>query len=226
MIGILGGMGPKSTGPFIDQVVGSFQSLMGAKEDMDFPPMMIYSLPTPFYVDKPIDHKLMAKTICEGFKKLESCGVSFIAMPCNTAHVYFSELQSCIRVPLLHIVSVTLSQIPKSAKRVTILGTRSTLESQIYQKGLANLHYVFNPDWQKTIDAMLLHIKTESHLESARDLWEVLAQELYKAQIDTVIIACTDLSTVVKQASCSFHIIDSSLCLAEAIVKTWKELLL
>ena len=53
MIGILTGMGPKSTGPFIDQVVSAFQSLTGAKNDIDFPPMMIYSLPTPFYVDRP-----------------------------------------------------------------------------------------------------------------------------------------------------------------------------
>jgi len=141
MIGILAGMGPKSTGPFIDQVVSALQSLTGAKNDIDFPPMMIYSLPTPFYVDRPIDHKLMEKTICCGLKKLEACGVDFIAMPCNTAHLYFSELQHCVKVPLLNIVSATLDRIPKSAKKITILGTRPTLESQIYQKGLSHANF-------------------------------------------------------------------------------------
>ena len=63
MIGILAGMGPKSTGPFIDQVVSAFQSLTGAKNDIDFPSMLIYSLPTPFYVDRPIDHKLIPQKI-------------------------------------------------------------------------------------------------------------------------------------------------------------------
>ena len=127
MIGILAGMGPKSTGPFIDQVVLSFQSLTGAKNDIDFPPMMIYSLPTPFYIDRQIDHTLMEQTICEGLQKLETCGASFIAMPCNTAHLYFKNLQKCIQIPLLNIVCVTINQIPKSAKRITILGTRQTL---------------------------------------------------------------------------------------------------
>ena len=94
MIGILAGMGPKSTGPFIDQVISAFQSITGVKNDIDFPPMMIYSLPTPFYLDRPIDHKLMERTICNGLKKLESCGSSFIAMPCNTAHLYFEKLQN------------------------------------------------------------------------------------------------------------------------------------
>ena len=97
LIGILAGMGPKSTGPFVDQVVAVFQSMTGAKNDIDFPSMMIYSLPTPFYVDRPIDHVLMEKTICSGLKKLEACGVSFVAMPCNTAHLYFSQLRQCIQ---------------------------------------------------------------------------------------------------------------------------------
>ena len=69
LIGILGGMGPKSTGPFVDQVVFQYQAIAGAKDDVDFPPMLIYSLPTPFYLDRPIDHKLMEETICSGLKK-------------------------------------------------------------------------------------------------------------------------------------------------------------
>lgn len=80
MIGILAGMGPKSTGPFVDQVVDVFQRLTGAKHDLDYPPMMIYSLPPPFYIDRPIDHTLMEKTIICGLQKLESCGASLIAI--------------------------------------------------------------------------------------------------------------------------------------------------
>ena len=66
MIGILAGMGPKSTGPFVDTVVAECQTIYGAKHDMDFPHMMIYSCPTPFYMDRPIDHEAMKKAIIEG----------------------------------------------------------------------------------------------------------------------------------------------------------------
>lgn len=227
MIGILAGMGPKSTGPFIDQVVASFQLLMGAKNDMDFPPMMIYSLPTPFYIDRPIDHKLMEKTIREGLKKLEACGATFIAMPCNTAHLYFSELQHCLRVPLLNIVNATLEQVPRSAKKIAILGTRPTLESKIYQKGLesAHLNYVLDPSWQGMVDQMISSIKTSASFEKAMGIWEELSNNFREAEIDTIILACTDLSAVLKTVHSSFQIIDSSLCLAETIVKKWEELL-
>ena len=226
MIGILAGMGPKSTGPFIDSVVSSFQSLTGAKNDIDFPPMMIYSLPTPFYVDRPIDHKLMEKTICEGLKKLEACGAAFIAMPCNTAHLYFTELQHCIRIPLLNIVRVSLDHIPKSAKKITILGTHPTLESQIYQKGLhsAQITCILHTAWQKKIDEMIMSIKSSSPLEFSISIWEDLSKSFLKAEVDTILLACTDLNVVLKAVSPAFQIIDSSACLAEEVVKKWTEL--
>ena len=92
-IGILAGMGPRSTAPFIDLVISECQKQYGASYDEDFPHMLIYSLPTPFYVDKPIDHKKMKETLCNGLRKLENCGVDFIAMPSNSPHAYFDDLK-------------------------------------------------------------------------------------------------------------------------------------
>lgn len=226
MIGILAGMGPKSTGPFVDQVVSAFQRLTGAKNDIDFPPMMIYSLPTPFYVDRPIDHTLMEKTICAGLQKLEDCGASFIAMPCNTAHLYFSQLQQCIGIPLLNIVTATLDRLPESIGKITILGTRPTIESGIYQKGLehAHLKLVLEATWQKKIDDLILSIKSADSFKRPAQLWEELANDLQKAGVDTVVLACTDLNVILQSTSSPFKIIDSSLCLAEEIVKTWEGL--
>lgn len=226
MIGILAGMGPKSTGPFVDQVVSAFQRLTGAKNDIDFPPMMIYSLPTPFYVDRPIDHSLMEKTICAGLQKLEYCGASFIAMPCNTAHLYFSQLQQCIEIPLLNIVTATLDRLPKSIGKITILGTQPTIESGIYQKGLehAHLKFVLESSWQKKTDDLILSIKSATPLQKSAHLWEELANDLKKAGVDAVILACTDLNVILQSVNAPFQVIDSSLCLAEAVVKKWEEL--
>lgn len=63
MIGILAGMGPKSTSPFIDKVIDYCQKLYGASNDIDYPHMMIYSCPTAFYADRPIDHDEMKKRL-------------------------------------------------------------------------------------------------------------------------------------------------------------------
>lgn len=225
-IGILAGMGPKSTGPFIDQVVLQFQSIAGAKDDIDFPPMMIYSLPTPFYVDRPIDHKLMEKTLCDGLKRLESCGVAFIAIPCNTAHIYFETIRRCVHAPLLNIVKETLKAIPPTSKKIGILGTRATIDSQIFQKELDQkaLPYILDEKWQKMVDEMIGAIKKEGGEKQLFSLWENLSKDLRSHHVDTIVLACTDLNAISKKIEASFKVIDSSLCLARAIVKKYAEI--
>ncbi|PET95658.1 amino-acid racemase [Bacillus cereus] len=216
MIGILAGMGPKSTGPFVDTVVAGCQTIYGAKHDMDFPHMMIYSCPTPFYMDRSIDHAAMKKAIIEGAQKLESTGVDFIAMPCNTAHLYFEELQRSITIPILNIVDETLQAIPETAKRVALLATEATVQAGIYQDEIIkrNIEYIHNEQWQEMINQIITCIKG-GEIEEARKLWSVLVLQL-KDEVDTAIIACTDLNVVVSE-----DFVDSSQCLAKAVVRMY-----
>ncbi|HFJ9420737.1 amino-acid racemase [Bacillus cereus] len=218
MIGILAGMGPKSTGPFVDTVVAECQTIYGAKHDMDFPHMMIYSCPTPFYMDRPIDHAAMKKAIIEGAQKLESTGASFIAMPCNTAHLYFEELQQSLSIPILNIVGETLKAIPETAKRVALLATEATVQAGIYQDGIAkrNIEYIHHEKWQDMINQIITYIKS-GKVEEARELWNALVLQL-REEVDTAIIACTDLNVVAIE-----DFVDSSQCLAKAVVKMYVE---
>ncbi|VXB56310.1 promiscuous aminoacid racemase (prefers arginine, lysine and ornithine) [Bacillus mycoides] len=216
MIGILAGMGPKSTGPFVDTVVAKCQTIYGAKHDIDFPHMMIYSCPTPFYMDRPIDHAAMKKAIIEGAQKLESTGVDFIAMPCNTAHLYFEELQRSITIPILNIVDETLKAIPENTKRVALLATEATVQASIYQDGITkrDIEYIHNEQWQEMINQIITCIKG-GEIEEARKLWSLLVLQL-KDEVDTAIIACTDLNVVVSE-----DFVDSAQCLAKAVVRIY-----
>ena len=218
MIGILAGMGPKSTGPFVETVVAGCQTIYGAKHDIDFPHMMIYSCPTPFYMDRLIDHEAMKKAIIEGAQKLESTGVEFIAMPCNTAHLYFEELQHSLSIPILNIVDETLQAIPESTKRVALLATEATIQAGIYQDGITkrNIEYIHHEKWQTMINQIITCIKS-GEIEAAQELWSALVLQL-KDDVDTTIIACTDLNVVANE-----EFVDSAQCLAEAIVKMYAE---
>lgn len=218
MIGILAGMGPKSTGPFVDTVVAECQTIYGAKHDIDFPHMMIYSCPTPFYMDRPIDHEAMKKAIIEGAQKLESTGASFIAMPCNTAHLYFEELQDSLSIPILNIVDETLQAIPETAKRVALLATEATVQAGIYQDGIVkrNIEYIHHEKWQDMINQIITYIKS-GKVEEARELWNALVLQL-REEVDTAIIACTDLNVVASE-----DFVDSAKCLAKAVVKMYVE---
>ncbi|EMY4798128.1 amino acid racemase [Bacillus pacificus] len=216
MIGILAGMGPKSTGPFVDTVVAKCQTIYGAKHDMDFPHMMIYSCPTPFYMDRPIDHEAMKKAIIKGAQKLESTGVDFIAMPCNTAHLYFEELQQSLSIPILNIVDETLQAIPKNVKRVALLATEATVQAGIYQDRITkrDIEYIHHETWQEMINQIITYIKS-GEVEEARELWNALVLQLREV-VDTAIIACTDLNVVASE-----DFVDSSQCLAKAVVRMY-----
>lgn len=216
MIGILAGMGPKSTGPFVDTVVAKCQTIYGAKHDMDFPHMMIYSCPTPFYMDRPIDHEAMKKAIIKGAQKLESTGVEFIAMPCNTAHLYFEELQQSLSIPILNMVDETLQAIPKNVKRVALLATEATVQAGIYQDGITkrDIEYIHHETWQEMINQIITYIKY-GEVEEARELWNALVLQL-RDEVDTAIIACTDLNVVASE-----DFVDSSQCLAKAVVRMY-----
>ncbi|MEI4799740.1 amino acid racemase [Bacillus sp. FJAT-51639] len=221
MIGILAGMGPKSTGPFVDNVVKQCQEIYGAKDDMDFPHMMIYSCPTPFYIDKAINHEDMKRAIINGAQKLESTGVDFIAMPCNTAHLYFDQLHSSISIPLLNIVDETIKEIPYHVKKLALLATDSTVQSGIYQEGFLKrgIQYIQKNSWQTAINQIIYKIKI-GQLNEASQSWNTLCSELTET-VDAVVIACTDLNVILETKQNHLYVVDSSTCLAKAIVNKY-----
>ncbi|CAI8856141.1 MULTISPECIES: aspartate/glutamate racemase family protein [Bacillus] len=221
MIGILAGMGPKSTGPFVDKVVDDCQKIYGAIHDMDFPHMMIYSCPTPFYMNKPLNHTDMEKAIIEGAVKLEKTGVDFIAIPCNTAHIYFNQIKKSISVPLLNMIDETIKKIPKGSKKAALLATVPTVQSGIFQEALNREGYDFlhQDSWQIYVDHIIEKIK-QGQINEARTLYDELHRDLAE-KADTVIIACTDLNTVTDQKRSGLTFVDSSACLAQAIVNKY-----
>ncbi|MBL6008235.1 amino acid racemase [Bacillus halotolerans] len=222
MIGILAGMGPKSTSPFLDKVIDYCQKLYGASHDIDYPQMMIYSCPTPFYVDRPIDHDEMKKAIIDGAVKLEKTGADFISLPCNTSHAYFEDIQQALSIPLLHIIEETMKELPDSAQKVAVLGTDSTIQSCIYQKGLkAGGHeFIHEKHWQREVNQLIAAIKQPNHVHKTQDIWRELYLEISK-RADLIISACTDLNTVLDHFHGDIPIIDSSDCLAKSTVSTY-----
>ena len=116
--------------------------------------------------------------------------------------------------------------LPRTAKKITLLGTRPTVESGLYQKGLqeAGLPCVLKPAWQDKIDAILLSIKSSASLGEAARLREDLCRDFLAAEIDTLLLACTDLNVLMKTRQPPFTIVDSAACLAEAIVRKWENL--
>ena len=88
----------------------------------------------------------------------------------------------------------------------------------------AKLECILHSCWQEKIDALIVSIKTEIDNKNAFTIWEDLSKSFLLEGIDTILLACTDLNVIFRQEATPFQIIDSSTCLAHAIVNKWKEL--
>jgi len=225
MIGILAGMGPRSTAPFVDLVVDECQRQYGAVDDEEFPPMMIYALPAPFYLDRAIDHAALRAAIVAGLRRLASTGVALVAMPCNTAHIYYGELAAAIDVPLLNMIDLALHELPATAKRVALLASRPTAAARMYQDALerAGREVYLNDGLQARVDRLIQAIKTAPDRQAAIDLWSELLASLIADGVDTALLACTDLNAVSAAVDAPLALVDATACLAAATVREWLE---
>lgn len=224
IIGILAGMGPRSTGPFIDLVITQCQLQYGARHDIDFPKMLICSQPAPFYEDRPTDHAALEAAIREGLQDLEAAGADFLAIACNTAHIYYANLAASVRVKLLDIVELTAKAVPASRRRVALVAARPTVEARIFQDALrAQGREVYELDWQDDVDRLLAATRTTSEPAVFARFWRDIADRARAANVDAVVVACLDLSGVIRHADPSLRIVDAADCLAKAVVAEWLE---
>ncbi|GAU78481.1 aspartate/glutamate racemase family protein [Fusibacter sp. 3D3] len=221
-IGILAGMGPRSTSPFLEMVLDECQIQYGAKYDIDYPHMMIYSLPTPFYIDREVDETALKNYIKTGLNNLVEAGVDIVAIPCNSAHKYFEAITEGVTVPVLNIVDEALDAIPENSK-VAILSTELTFNSGIYQKGISAkmCTLIHESEWQQSVNAIIMKIKANEDIKEIIGLWHRLERQLLDAQIDFVILACTDLNVLFDKIDLKIKIIDTSKKLAQALVKNY-----
>src|SRR5204863_1261218 len=125
-------------------------------------------------------HAVLEAVIIAGLRKLADAGVAFVAMPCNSAHIYFEPLAAGIQVPLLNMIDVALGALPAASKMVALLTTRPTVEARIYQDAIerAGKRLLAGEIWQARVDALILAIKSFSDRATASALWRDLAADL------------------------------------------------
>jgi len=225
MIGVLAGMGPRSTSPFLELLLDQCQEQYGARYDMDYPHILIYSLPTPFYIDREINEAELKQAIREGLEKLQEWGADLIGIPCNTAHAYFDFITKNTSVPVLNMIDETVRGIPAGSK-VTLFSTGMTRKSGLYQKGLREIgcEFLFREEWQKTVDEIIRGIKDGDDPEILRQMWKDLTAEARKAGAGKIIIGCTDLTVLSAGEESETDFIDSATALAKSLVRRYLEI--
>ncbi len=227
-IGVLAGMGPRSTAPFIDMLISACQSQYGACNDEDFPLMHIISLPTPFRPGHPVDDAAMTRALSQGIQSLVRAQTDFIVVPCNLAHCYFREMtQAAGSVPVLHIAESAVRQLPATVQKVAVLATEPVMDAGFWQEKIraTGREVSDSAELRSSVTTLIRLIKANGFADPVvRASWQAVLNQPILCQADAVLIACTDISPLIPGQPGRQIFIDTAANLAESAIRDYTHL--
>lgn len=223
ILGIIGGMGPYTDGEFISLL---HRHTKAEADQAHIPLLLDSNCICPDRTDFLCNSgKSPLPSMLASLQRLQDCGARVIAMPCNTAHFFISELKRSAKSSVT-VIDMTdeVCRVCKARgfRSVTVLSTLGTHTAGIYSKKLRA--YGISEVIQS--EAEITHIQNEIELiKSGRS--QGIRQYIEKALhvSDGVIIGCTELSLSVinDQSLRSKHlasrITDSMSTLASTCIK-------
>jgi len=221
IIGILGGKGPMATAQLFQYIINNTP----AATEEEHIRILIDNHPA---IPKPALAALgqgpdPIPALKESAQLLESMGADFIVIPCNSAHIFLNQVKATVRIPLISIISETVSAVRKSrGKRIGLLGTPALIGSQLYQSEMlaVGLEPVIPPKGviQDLMESILL-FKNHGERKSLEAEMEKIIKEFSKENLDGFIAGCTEIPVVLKDKSLLLTQFDTLEILAKSAVR-------
>jgi aspartate racemase len=195
-LGILGGMGPQATQVFYQRILDRTD----AECDQEHLPTLILSdteMPDRTAAILSGKGQQVYDRLLEDARLLEREGCTAIAIPCNTSHYFVDELQRELTVPILHMVRQTCKVLgQRGCKRVGILATDGTVQTQTYQKECTaqGLEGVAPDEETQKLVMSIIYDEIKKGEKGSREKFAAIDRALRGMGCDAAILGCTELS--------------------------------
>jgi len=229
ILGIFGGMGPEATADLYRDII----AITPAEKDQDHIPTLIYSLP------QVPDRMASIRTndgritpyLVEGVTRLEQSGASFIAIPCNTVHYFYEEMQQAVSIPIIHMIKATSLEVARvypQVRKVGLLATTGTIESKLYEGVLEKMGFeVIVPDdsieHHKVMKAVE-GIKAKTDPQLNEDLLFEAAEHLVNKGAELLVLGCTEIPLAFNPRRTEVPVVNATRVLAETAVRMYDSL--
>ena len=202
-IGILGGMGAEATVDLYMGIWKYYQNNFGAKYDIDFPPMIIYSIPIPDVVESLENEQVTLEMLQNTAKNLENNGCDFIVIACNTVQFLLENIRQAVNIPIIGIAEVNAKHLKtKGIKEVGILATEVAIEKQVYDGAMTNIGIsLIKPtaEDQEIVTEVIMTQLAGKTTRSETNKLANIAEHLKFQGAEAILLACTDLPLVINQ---------------------------
>lgn len=224
IIGVLGGMGPLASADFMARLTLAHP----AERDQDHPEAVLYS------ATQVPDRQAAAVAggpsplpgLLRAIRLLETAGAGCIAIPCNSAHVWFDDMQAATHLPILHIVDAAEAALPPGTRTIGVMGTRATLESRLYQRRLEARGYTCltptEAEMRQAVLPAIAAVKANDLAAATAPLLDV-ARRLAADGAQAVVLGCTEIPLALRgpEAEAPVVLVDTIDALARAALAWW-----
>ena len=222
-IGIIGGIGPESTVDYYKLIIGSFHE---KQADSGYPEIIIYSanLSSLMRILEANDWETLTDWLLEKVVALHKAGAEFAVIGSNTPHIVFDKVSSRSPIPMLSIIEETRKNAQKRGfKKLGLLGTRFTMESDFFKKPFGDKEMaVVVPEKE---DRELIHHRLFSEIElgiikdsTRKELLSIVKKMIDRHSIDALILGCTELPLILNKDEFGIPFLNTTAIHAESIV--------
>jgi aspartate racemase len=160
------------------------------------------------------DWKQIEIMLSEISNRLVIAGAECIIICSNTPHIIAHELKRFIKIPLIHIAEETAKVIGrKKIRKVALLGTKFTMENRFFKDALARvgIQIIVPDDNDQTFihESILGELSKGIFRKKTKVKYQDIISRLKIMGAEGVILGCTEIPLLLKQADCGFEAFDT-----------------
>ncbi|WP_010197608.1 aspartate/glutamate racemase family protein [Psychrobacter sp. PAMC 21119] len=221
-LGIIGGMSWESTESYYRLINEGIKDKLGGLHSAD---LLIHSVDFgPINeLQEQDEWAELGVIMASSAQRLQAAGVDGIMIASNTMHKLIDDVQAVTNVPVIHIADTTTDAIKKqNLTKIALLGTQFTMTQDFYKQRLIDAGLqVLIPESDERAEVHRI-IKKElcvgQFKDSSRQYYSQVIKDLAAQGAEGVILGCTEIGLLIKQADSPIPVFDTTAIHAAAAV--------
>lgn len=151
---------------------------------------------------------------------LESGGADCLAMPCNTAHGFYEDIQKCVAIPILNMISLTCDTLLQQGITCAgLMATTGTIQTGVYSKYFHDIELIYPKEEEQpaVMDMIYAGVKAGRRDYDASTVQKI-AESLLDRGAQCIILGCTELPLAMDMYGLDFPFIDPTMELAKGAI--------
>ncbi|AVQ98451.1 aspartate racemase [Oceanobacillus iheyensis] len=213
-IGLIGGMSWESSAEYyriineeINKRLGGLHSAKIVLHSVDFEEIE--------HCQKTGEWERAGKILADCASSLERAGADFILICTNTMHKVVKQIESRVKIPVLHIADATTLAIRNAKiKKVGLLGTSYTMEQDFYKQRVEeNGIEVIIPEKaaREEVNTIIFNELCHGKIESSsREYFKSVIADLIEQGAEGIVLGCTEIGLLIKTEDAPVPVFDTT----------------